>query len=95
MGECTALQAVTQTLSKGSPYRRPALWEQPDVLRQFQDHVLDSTKNALSLADTQRRVAHNSSYVRFIRKGRTAKEQADATRDESDDKVNLGLHPYR
>lgn len=86
---------MTQTFSKGSPYKRPAVWEQPDVLRQFQDHVLETTKNAFSLEDTKRRVAHNSSYVRFMRKGRTAKEQADATRNETDDNVNLGMHPYR
>jgi hypothetical protein len=86
---------MTQTFSKGSPYKRPALWEQPDVLRQFQDHVLETTKNAFSLDDTKRHVAHNSSYVSFMRKGRTAKEQADATRNETDDTVNLGMHPYR
>ncbi|KAL0021413.1 hypothetical protein WJX79_003538 [Trebouxia sp. C0005] len=57
-------KVMTQTFSKGSPYKRPAVWEQPDVLRQFQDHVLETTKNAFSLEDTKRRVAHNSSYVR-------------------------------
>ncbi|DBA78771.1 TPA: putative protein fap47 [Trebouxia sp. C0004] len=88
-------KAMTQTFSKGSPYKRPAVWEQPDVLRQFQEHVLETTKNAFSLEDTKRRVAHNSSYVSFMRKGRTAKEQADATRNETDDNVNLGMHPYR
>lgn len=86
---------MTQTFSKGSPYKRPAVWEQPDVLRQFQDHVLETTKNAFSLDDTKRHVAHNSSYVSFMRKGRTAKEQADATRNETNDNVNLGMHPYR
>ena len=86
---------MTQTFSKGSPYKRPAVWEQPDVLRQFQEHVLETTKNAFSLEDTKRRVAHNTSYVSFMRKGRTAKEQADATRNETDDNVNLGMHPYR
>jgi len=86
---------MTQTFSKGSPYKRPALWEQPDVLRQFQDHVLETTKNTFSLEDTKWRVAHNSSYVSFMRKGRTAKEQADATRNETDDNVSLGMHPYR
>ena len=65
------------------------------MLRQFQEHVLETTKNAFSLEDTKRRVAHNSSYVSFMRKGRTAKEQADATRNETDDNVNLGMHPYR
>ncbi len=86
---------MTQTFSKGSTYKRPATWEQPDVLRQFQEHVLETTKNAFSLEDTKKRVAHNSSYVSFIRKGRTAKEQADVTRNETDDNVNLGMHPYR
>ncbi len=86
---------MTQTFSKGSPYKRPAVWEQPDVLRQFQDHVLETTKNTFSLEDTKWRVAHNSSYVSFMRKGRTAKEQADATRNETDDNVSLGMHPYR
>ena len=56
---------------------------------------IDTTKNAFSLEDTKRRVAHNSSYVSFMRKGRTAKEQADATRNETDDNINLGMHPYR
>jgi len=88
-------QAMTQTFSKGNPFKRPAVWEQPDILRQFQDHVLETTKNAFSLEDTKRHVAHNSSYVSFMRKGRTAKEQADATRNETDDNVNLGMHPYR
>lgn len=84
-----------QSSSKGSAYKRPAVWEQPDVLRQFQEHVLETTKNAFSLEDTKQRVAHNSSYVSFMRKGRTAKEQADSTRNETDDTINLGMHPYR
>ena len=89
------MQAVVQTFSRSGTYKRPAVWEQPDILRQFQEHVLESTKNAFSLEDTKRRVAHNREYVSFMRKGRTAKQQADATRDESNDLVNLGLHPYR
>ena len=89
------LQAALQTFSKSSSYKRPAVWEQPDVLRQFQEHVLETTKNAFSLEDTKRRVAHNREYTSFMRKGRTAKQQADYTRDESGDNVNLGMHPYR
>lgn len=65
------------------------------MLRQFQEHVLETTKNAFSLEDTKQRVQHNNSYVAFMRKARTAKEQADAIRDESGDTVNLGMHPYR
>ena len=89
------VQAVMQTFSKGGTYKRPAVWEQQDVLRQFQEHVLETTKNTFSLEDTKRHAQHNSGYVDFIRKARTAKQQADATRDESQDSVNLGMHPYR
>lgn len=89
------MQAVVQTFTKVGTYKRPAVWEQPDVLRQFQEHVLETTKNAFSLEDTKRHAQHNSSYVQFMRKARTAKEQADATQDESQDTVNLGMHPYR
>lgn len=89
------MQAVVQTFSKGGAYKRPAVWEQPDVLRQFQEHVLETTKNTFSLEDTKQHAQHNNSYVQFMRKARTAKEQADATKDESQDTVNLGMHPYR
>ena len=71
------------------------MWEEPDVLRQFQEHVLESTKNAYSLEDTKKHVTNNSKYTSFMRKGRLSQEQADNTRNELDDKVNIGLHPYR
>lgn len=71
------------------------MWEEPDVLRQFQEHVLESTKNAYSLEDTKKHVTNNSKYTSFMRKGRLSQEQADNTRNELDDKVNMGLHPYR
>ena len=92
---CVCTQAVVQTFTKGGTYKRPAVWEQPDVLRQFQEHVLETTKNAFSLEDTKRHAQHNNSYVQFLRRARNAKQDAEAAKDESQDTVNLGMHPYR
>lgn len=89
------VQAVLQTFTKSSTYKRPAVWEEPDVLRQFQEHVLDTTKNAYSLEDTKKHVMNNSKYTSFMRKGWVAREHIGDTRNELDDKVNMGLSPYR
>ena len=65
------------------------------MLRQFQEHILETTRNAYSLEDTKKHVMNNSKYTSFIRKGRLSQEQADNAKNELDDKVNMGLHPYR
>lgn len=65
------------------------------MLRQFQERVLETTKNAFSLEDTKKHVMNNSKYTSFMRKGRVSQDQVDNTKNELDDKINMGLHPYR
>ena len=65
------------------------------MMRQFQEHVLETTKSVFSLEDTKQHAQHNGSYVEFMRKAWTAKEQAELSRDASQDSVNMGMHKYR